>query len=235
MSPPSDVSHLAVILDGNGRWAAERGLLRAKGHEAGVEAAIALVRNTAERGIPWLTLFCFSTENWQRPHDEVDTLLRILSQEAKAEQFVKEGVRVLIMGDRTSFSAKLQRQLTDLEEATADQQRVNLILALNHGGRNDIVRATNLILTTTPAQEVNEEQFQEKLWQVALPAAVPPPPNPDLVIRTGREVRLSNFMLWQLAYSEFVFLDRLWPDFDATDLDEALQIYHSRTRRFGKI
>ncbi|MCH9780193.1 MAG: di-trans,poly-cis-decaprenylcistransferase [Alphaproteobacteria bacterium] len=256
MGISTTIQHLAVILDGNGRWATLHGLARLAGHEQGVKAVEELVRNVKGRGIPWLTLFCFSTENWRRPNAEVETLLRIMAREAEATRFRDEGIRVHVLGYRQGLSAHLQERLALLEQQTADQTELNLILAINHGGRDDILRTTQAIAAAAAEQSfdparLTEEMFSQALWHMSTGADMPgladilhgrggvpstaPCPPPELVIRTGAEQRLSNFLLWQLAYSELIFLKTLWPDFDATMLDACLQEYASRDRRFGGI
>ncbi len=226
-------AHVAIIMDGNGRWAAARGRPRAFGHRQGVEAVRALVRQAGGLGVTHLTLFGFSTENWQRPQDEVNALFDLLRQfvHADLDTLAREGVRVRILGNREGLSDDMLAIIRRAEETTASNTRFNLAVAFNYGGRDEIVRTANAIAAraaaTGKAEPLDEAGFAGWLDTSGLP-------DPDLVIRTSGEMRLSNFLLWQAAYSELVFMDVLWPDFTAEHLSEAIAIYQSRDRRFGR-
>jgi undecaprenyl diphosphate synthase len=226
--------HIAVIMDGNGRWAQRRGLPRYAGHPVGVEAVRRIVEACVERGIQVLTLFAFSSENWQRPQKEVslimDLFIRSLKKEAR--RLHRNGVKLRIIGDREAFSDKLQRHITEVESLTADNTGLVLQVAANYGGRWDITHAARLLAERVRAGELEPEQVDEAVLAGAL--SFPRLPEPDLFIRTGGERRLSNFLLWQCAYTELYFTDILWPDFDGKALDEALQDFASRERRFGR-
>ena len=222
--------HVAIIMDGNGRWAKRQLLPRIAGHRRGVESVRDAVSGCIERGIGYLTLFAFSSENWRRPAEEV-TLLMQLFQAAlsnEVEKLHKNGVRLKVVGDTQRFSAKLRALIEQAEKHTAANQRLTLSIAANYGGRWDIVQAMNRFLQDNPsAREIREETLAPYL-------AMSYAPEPDLFIRTGGEQRVSNFLLWQLAYSEFYFTDTLWPDFDAAALDAAIVSYRARERRFGR-
>ncbi len=226
--------HIAVIMDGNGRWAQRRGLPRYAGHPVGVEAVRRIVEACVERGIQVLTLFAFSSENWQRPQKEVglimDLFIRSLKKEAR--RLHRNGVKLSIIGDRSAFSDKLQQHIADVESLTAENTGLVLQVAANYGGRWDITHAARQLAERVRAGELDPEQLDEAALAGAL--SFPQLPEPDLFIRTGGERRLSNFLLWQCAYTELYFTDMLWPDFDSKALDEALQDYASRERRFGR-
>lgn len=228
------LQHLAVIMDGNGRWAKERGLPRIAGHDAGVEAVRRLVKATCERNIPFLTVFAFSTENWKRDKQEVSHLLdtvigRILVGELSNLQ--KWQVRVVFVGNRSRFSKKLAQRLADLERDTANNQKLRLNIALDYGGRWEIVEACRAIATQCCQGQLNIDALQEEDLQRTLVLGDCPPP--ELLIRTGGEQRISNFMLWHLAYTELYFTKLYWPDFDETVLADAIEWYRHRDRRFG--
>jgi undecaprenyl diphosphate synthase len=222
--------HVAIIMDGNGRWAKRQLLPRIVGHRRGVESVRDTVKACIDRGIGYLTLFAFSSENWRRPPEEV-TLLMQLFQAAlsnEAAKLHKNGVRLKIIGDTPRFGPKLQAMIGEAEQLTAVNKRLTLTIAANYGGRWDILQATNRFIRENPAiKEIQEEMLAPYL-------AMSYAPEPDLFIRTGGEQRISNFLLWQLAYSEFYFTDTLWPDFDAAVLDAAIVSYRSRERRFGR-
>ncbi|HEY6961601.1 MAG TPA: polyprenyl diphosphate synthase [Gaiellaceae bacterium] len=227
---PEVAQSVAIILDGNGRWAARRGLPVAAGHRAGarnvrktVEAAIAL-------GIHDLSIFAFSTENWSRPQDEVDALMEIFAETIERElpDLAEQGVRVRFIGRRDRAPEDLRARMEAMEDRTALNARINMWVAFDYGGRAELVEAARRIVESgVEADEIDENVFAANLY-------APDLPDPDLLIRTSGELRISNFLLWQLAYSELVFVDKLWPDFDAPrDLREALADYASRRRRFG--
>ncbi len=223
--------HVAIIMDGNGRWAKQRYLPRVAGHRRGLEAVRTAVRTCAERGVEFLTLFAFSSENWRRPADEVSFLMQlfILALEQEVEKLHENGVRFRAIGDLERFEPKLGRLLQEAEALTATNRRLTLTIAANYGGRWDILQAMNRMLREQPelVSGFNECDLAQHL---ALSYA----PEPDLFIRTGGEQRISNFMLWQLAYTELYFTDTLWPDFDAAALDRAIVSYQQRERRFGR-
>jgi undecaprenyl diphosphate synthase len=222
--------HVAIIMDGNGRWARQRLLPRIAGHRRGVEAVRATVENCAQRGVEYLTLFAFSSENWRRPAEEVALLMQLfqaaLSNEV--ERLHKNGIRLKVVGDIRRFDAKIRLLIEQGERLTAQNQRLTLTIAANYGGRWDILQAMNRLLKERqPVEAVDEQALAPYL-------AMSYAPEPDLFIRTGGEQRISNFLLWQLAYSELYFTDTLWPDFDAAALDQAIASYRGRERRFGR-
>jgi len=222
--------HVAIIMDGNGRWARSRLLPRIAGHRRGVESVRATVENCAERGIEFLTLFAFSSENWRRPAEEVALLMQLFQSAltSEAERLHRAGVRLKVVGDTRRFGRKIGLLIEQAEALTAQNQRLTLTIAANYGGRWDIMQAL--------ARLAAEKESLEKLDEAALAAhlAMSYAPEPDLFIRTGGEQRISNFLLWQLAYTELYFTETLWPDFDAAALDQAIASYRSRERRFGR-
>ena len=217
--------HVAIIMDGNGRWARKRMLPRVAGHRRGLEAVRATVENCAERGIEYLTVFAFSSENWRRPAEEVALLMQLFQTAltSEVERMHKSGIRLKVVGDTERFGAKIQRLIEQGERLTADNRRLTLTIAANYGGRWDILQAAN---------KVKERPIDEAT--LAQHLAMSYAPEPDLFIRTGGEERVSNFLLWQLAYTELYFTETLWPDFDAAALDQAIASYASRERRFGR-
>ena len=222
--------HVAIIMDGNGRWARKRLLPRIAGHRRGVDAVRATVENCASRGVEYLTLFAFSSENWRRPAEEVALLMQLfqaaLSNEV--ERLHKNGIRLKVVGDLRSFDAKIRLLVEQGERLTAQNDRLTLTIAANYGGRWDILQAVNRFLQAQPgAQNADEGALAPYL-------AMSYAPEPDLFIRTGGEQRISNFLLWQLAYTELYFTETLWPDFDAAALDQAIVSYRGRERRFGR-
>jgi undecaprenyl diphosphate synthase len=223
--------HVAIVMDGNGRWAKKRFLPRFFGHKAGVDALIRIIDACADRGIRYLTVFAFSSENWKRPADEVSGLmgLVLVAQAKYMQKMVGNGVRVVIAGDRHAVSDRLRKAWNDVEEATKHNQRLTLTVAFNYGGRWDMVQACRRAV----AEGLKPEQIDEDALSRYM--AMGHAPDPDLFIRTGGEVRISNFLLWQVAYSEFVFTDCLWPDFGEAELDAALASYAGRERRFGAV
>ncbi len=223
--------HVAIIMDGNGRWAKRRFLPRVAGHKRGVETVRAITRACAERGVNFLTLFAFSSENWRRPAEEVSTLkqLFLIALEQEVEKMNRNAIRLRIVGDLAPFGERVARLARHAEEATASNQALTLTIAANYGGRWDLLQAVNRLVREHPAREGG---FTED--ELAPLLAMSYAPEPDLFIRTGGEQRISNFLLWQLAYSELYFTPTLWPDFDARALDEALAWYGARERRFGR-
>jgi len=223
--------HVAIILDGNGRWAKQRYLPRAAGHRRGLKALRTTVRACIERGVEFLTVFAFSSENWRRPSEEVSFLMDLfmMALEQEVGRLHKNGVRFRVIGDMSRFEPKLRRMVREAEAKTAGNQKLVLTIAANYGGRWDILQATNRMLREHPALAGGFEEADLTPY-LALSYAT----EPDLFIRTGGEQRISNFMLWQLAYTELYFTDTLWPDFDAAALDCALVSYQQRERRFGR-
>ncbi|TSA17555.1 MAG: di-trans,poly-cis-decaprenylcistransferase [Betaproteobacteria bacterium] len=223
--------HIAIIMDGNGRWAKQRMLPRAAGHKRGVEIVREAVKACVARGVEYLTLFAFSSENWRRPADEVSMLkqLFIMALEREAEKLHRNGVRLRVVGDIAPFGNKITELVGRAERLTRDNKSMTLTIAANYGGRWDLLQAMKKLIETKPEQKgaFTEEQLADCLSMAYAP-------EPDLFIRTGGEQRISNFLLWQLAYSEFYFTDTLWPDFNAAALDQAIESFQRRERRFGR-
>ena len=223
--------HVAIVMDGNGRWAKKRFMPRFFGHKAGVDALVRTVLSCADRGIEYLTVFAFSSENWKRPTEEVSGLMGlVLVAVAKyLGKLADKGVRIRIIGDRSQVSDKLRQAWEQAESSTAHNTRITLSVAFNYGGRWDIVQACRQAIGDgVPATELDEARLNRYM-------ALSHAPDPDLFIRTGGEVRISNFLLWQAAYSELVFSDCLWPEFGDAELDAALTEYAHRDRRFGGV
>jgi undecaprenyl diphosphate synthase len=222
--------HIAVIMDGNGRWAKRRFLPRVAGHRRGVENVRGAIRHCVERGVEYLTLFAFSSENWRRPADEVSFLMQLFmhSLEQEVAKLHENGIRFRLIGDIGRFEPRLQELIREAERLTAANTRLTLTVAANYGGRWDIMQAVQRMLAAHPglAAGFTEADLTPHL-------SLGDAPEPDLFIRTGGEQRVSNFLLWQLAYAELHFTDTLWPDFDAAELDRALAWYATRQRRFG--
>jgi len=226
--------HIAVIMDGNGRWARARGMPRAAGHRAGVKAARAMVEACGERGVRVLTLFAFSTENWRRPPSEVGALMKLMVEalEREVDELDSRGVRLRFIGAREQLSEPILARMEQAEARTRENEQLTLVVALGYGGRWDIVQAAQALAReardgTLDPDTIDEDTLGRHLSLAGLP-------DPDLLVRTGGESRVSNFLLWNLAYSEFYFTDRLWPDFGVADLDDALAFYARRERRFGR-
>ena len=228
---PGDVPrHVAIIMDGNGRWAKRQRLPRISGHRRGAESVRAMVRACAERGIEFLTLFAFSSENWRRPAEEVALLMKLFrtALEREVDALHANGVRLKVVGDTRRFDPKIRKLIEQGEARTARNRRLTLTIAANYGGRWDILQAMNRFVTQNPAvKELEEEHLTPYL-------AMSYAPEPDLFILTGGEQRISNFLLWPVAYSELYFTETLWPDFDAAALDAAIVSYRGRERRFGR-
>jgi undecaprenyl diphosphate synthase len=227
--------HIAIILDGNGRWAADRHLPRAAGHRKGVEAVRATVEQCARLGVEYLTLFAFSSENWRRPADEVSLLMRLFMSalQREVDQLHRNGIRLRVAGDLERFEPRLQRLIADAQANTAGNGRMTLTVAANYGGRWDILEATRALIRARvqAGAELDAPVTEAELGRhLALSFA----PEPDLFIRTGGEQRISNFLLWQLAYTELFFCECYWPDFNAAMLNEAISWYRQRERRFGR-
>lgn len=227
--------HVAIIMDGNGRWAELRGKERYEGHAAGVEPVRASLRAAARRGVKYLTLYAFSTENWGRPEREVDALMELFCQSVVREtpELVRQGVRVRMIGDRERFSQQVRQYLDRVEQETAGGETLTLILALNYSSRSEIARAVRRIAGRVACKELLPDQIGEETVSGALDTAAYP--DPDLIIRTSGECRLSNFLLWQASYAELYFPEVLWPDFTEAEFDRALEEYGRRERRFGLV
>ncbi len=231
---PYDVPrHVGIIMDGNGRWAAARGLPRAEGHRRGVEALRRTVRAAADLGISVLTIFSFSSENWSRPPAEVRDLLGLLRRFIRHDlaDLHRSNVRVRVIGERENLDPEIRRLLEEAEELTRGNAQLTLVVAFNYGGRQEIARAAQRIATETAAGRLAPQAVTAELLARYLDA--PDLPDPDLIIRTSGEQRLSNFLLWQAAYSELVFVPIYWPDFDRAALEGAIGEYRRRERRFG--
>ncbi len=227
--------HVAVIMDGNGRWAKARGLPRTEGHRRGVEAVRRAIRHAAARGIAYLTLFSFSSENWSRPASEVNDLLNLLRLFIRSDlaDLNAKNVRVRIIGERDALKPDLRKLLEDAEDCTRENTGLTLVVAFNYGGRDEIVRSMKRIATAVAAGELTPDEIGAATVAEMLDTGGIP--DPDLIIRTSGEQRLSNFLLWQAAYAELVFVPILWPDFDDAAFDAALAEFHGRDRRFGSI
>ena len=223
--------HIAIIMDGNGRWATKRFLPRVAGHVRGVDAVRVIVEACAERGIEYLTLFAFSSENWRRPPEEVSLLMRLFmtALEREIAKMHLNDIRLKVVGDLSRFDAKLRGMIADAERRTANNGRLTVTICANYGGRWDIMQAMQALISARPDLATC---FVEADLEPYLAMAYAP--EPDLFIRTGGEMRISNFLVWQLAYSELFFTDTFWPDFDARTLDEAIASYRQRERRFGQ-
>jgi undecaprenyl diphosphate synthase len=226
---PQIPRHVAIIMDGNGRWAARRGLPRLAGHRAGTENLRRVIERLGDYNVPYLTLYAFSTENWNRPKREIRGLMTILRHYLKREtkRLRKNGIRLLHIGNLDALDPNLQRQVLDAVDLTKDNDRMTLCVAFNYGGRAEIVDAVRRIVAEgVPPDQIDDALFTSYLHTAQLP-------DPDLIIRTAGEIRLSNFLLWQGAYAEFISTPVYWPDFDVHDIDETLLAYSQRKRRFG--
>ena len=226
--------HVAIIMDGNGRWARQRHLPRVAGHHAGVEAVKSVVRACGEKKIQALTLFAFSSENWRRPQEEVGVLMNLFMSalDQQVRKLNDNNIRLSIIGDRSAFSGALQRRIAEAEQLTGGNSGLRLVVAANYGGRWDLLQATRKLMEAVQRGKLAPEAVDEALLESKL--CLHDLPEPDLFIRTGGEKRMSNFLLWQLAYSELYFTDTLWPDFDTNAFNAALAFYASRQRRFGR-
>jgi len=218
--------HIGIIMDGNRRWAKEKGLAPLKGHQKGSEAFEKIARHCQKKGIKILTVFAFSTENWNRSKKEVDYLMKIflnVFRKERVDKLMKEKVKVNVLGQKHRFSKQLQKKIQEIEDLTKDNSKFILNICLSYGGRADIVEAVKKIGN----KKITEDLISKNLWTQGLR-------DPDLIIRTGKEKRISNFLIWQSAYSEFYFSDKHWPDFSEAELDKALKEYDKRKRRFGE-
>ena len=225
--------HVAIIMDGNGRWAMARGLPRSAGHKHGAESVRKSVKGAILNGVSYLTLFGFSSENWKRPPDEIRDLMGLLRLYLKSEikDLHKEGVRLLIIGDRVNLDKDIIEIIQSSEEMTKNNTRLTLIIALSYGGRAEILHAAKQIgkdiaQGDLQISDIDEDTLSERLFTKDIP-------DPDLLIRTSGEQRLSNFLLWQCAYTEFIFVDTLWPDFAEADFESAIKVFQNRERRYG--
>lgn len=226
--------HVAIIMDGNGRWAGQRRMPRVAGHSRGVDAVRATVEACAVRGVEYLTLFAFSSENWRRPPDEVSLLMRlfIMVLEREVTQLRSNGIRLKVVGDLSAFEPRLQELIRESEKRTAANRRLTLTVCANYGGRWDILQAMRALLKHRPDLAAQPDTLAETDLTPYL--AMNFAPEPDLFIRTGGEQRISNFLLWQLAYTELYFTEAYWPDFGPAELDRAFESYRQRERRFGR-
>jgi len=227
-------SHIAIVLDGNGRWARAKNRPRFMGHKKGVDAVRDIVKECSQLNVECLSLFAFSSENWKRPEEEIKHLMGLfmLALEREARSLARNNVKLKIVGDLSAFSEKLQKKIKQVEELTAESTGLKLIVAANYGGRWDITQATKKISKLVESGEKTADSITEDDISQNLTTAGTP--DPDLFIRTGGEKRISNFLIWQMAYAELYFTDVLWPDFNAEHLNTAIQDYSSRQRRFGK-
>ncbi len=225
--------HVAIIMDGNGRWAKQRGLERVEGHRAGAVAVKNLVESLKKTGIQYLTLYAFSTENWKRSKEEVDALMELLAEfiDANLPLLMENDVRLLVSGRIEGLPEKAREKLKDAIRKSSANTSGTVIFALNYGGRAEIADAAKKIAEKVQRGEISPEQIDEKLFAQNL--YLPDVPDPDLLIRTSGELRLSNFLLWELSYSEIYVTDTYWPDFDLTELDKAIDAFQKRNRRFG--
>lgn len=226
--------HLAIIMDGNGRWATSRGMVRIRGHQEGANAVRRVVESCRYMGVEVLTLYAFSSQNWGRPEDEVTGLMTLFDLYIKKERklLLDHQIRLKVIGDRNKLSAKLQRAISDLEERSSQDYVMTLQVAVSYGGREEITRAAQILAQAAIDQKITPAQITPELFERCLYTAGMP--DPDLVIRTSGELRISNFLLWQLAYSEIHVTETLWPDFNEQALVEAFSAYDQRERRFGK-
>ncbi|MBI3441358.1 MAG: isoprenyl transferase [Proteobacteria bacterium] len=233
--PMSVPRHVAIIMDGNGRWATARGLSRAEGHRKGAEAARQAVQSASDMGIPYLTLFSFSSENWNRPAAEIVGLMDLLRYYMKKEtaELHKSGARLRVIGDRERLPPDVVSLIENAEQLTRDNTKITVVIALSYGGRQDILFAAKEVARQTSAGAVDLETVDEDIFaQYLMTKGIP---DPDLMIRTSGEYRISNFLLWQLSYAELYFTNVLWPDFLKKDLEEAVIFYNSRDRRYGGV
>ena len=227
--------HIAIIMDGNGRWAKQRGKERFEGHLKGVESVRSVVRAAVRNGVEWLTLYAFSTENWGRPQQEVEAIMELFCRTVmnEGEELARQGVRVRILGERARFSAKVLGMIERIESVTASADRLTLLLAFNYSSRREMVLAAQTLAERVARGEIKAEDISEEAFSDALMTAGTP--DPDLIIRTSGECRLSNFLLWQASYAEFYFPEVLWPDFGEEEFDRAMAVFARRERRYGLV
>ena len=233
--PSPGPQHIAIIMDGNGRWAKSRGLPRIAGHRRGADAVRKVIRGAGELGVPVLTLFAFSTENWTRPADEVSDLMGLLRHYLRheLEELGRNGARLRVIGDRDRLAKDIQKDISDAEARTRSNTRIDVNICINYGARDEILRATRNLARKVAAGEVAVDQIDEASFERELLTAGVP--DPDLLIRTSGEQRISNFLLWQCAYAELVFVDTLWPDFGKEHLEKAIAEFRKRERRYGGV
>ena len=224
--------HVAIIMDGNGRWAKQRGEERTYGHRAGAETGQNITEDAARLGIKYLTLYTFSTENWNRPQDEIAALMNLLLESIEEETLMKNNIRFNVIGDFKKLPVEVQKSLTSCIERTSKNSGMYMVLALSYSSRWEITEAVRQIATQVKTGEISPEQITDECISSHLDTNFMP--DPDLLIRTGGEIRLSNYLLWQCAYSELYFCDTFWPDFDKEELYKAIWEYQQRERRFGK-
>ena len=229
------LQHIAVIMDGNGRWAQKRGLPRAAGHKKGAETVKEIAKAANERGVRFLTLYAFSTENWQRPYDEVKTLMDLLRQYLKSDlaELHKHGIRIRFIGERYMLDKDIVESMEQLEQNTADNKGMTLILAISYGSRQEIVAAVRKVAAMVKKGDISESDVDIDLVSDML--YTKDVPDPDILIRTSGEQRISNYLLWQLAYAELFFTKTLWPDFTPNELGEIIDNFYLRERRYGKV
>ena len=222
------IRHMAFIMDGNGRWAKMRGMPREYGHKFGAEAFKRVMRHCSKRGLEAITFYVFSTENWKRPKKEVDSILRLLDQylDECEKELKKNDVRFIFLGDKAPFTDSIRAKMEHIEQVSAKHTKI-VNLALNYGGRSEIVHAANVLLQSG-AEDVSEADFARALYTAESPEV-------DMIVRTGGDLRISNFLLWQAAYAELYFTDKLWPDFGEADVDAAIENFQNRKRRFGGV
>lgn len=227
--------HVAIIMDGNGRWATRRGLPRVAGHHEGVKTARAMVRAADALGLRYLTLYAFSSENWSRPENEVSTLMSLLERAIHSElpELMERNARLRVLGRTNGVPAAVRRGIDHVVQATRDNTGLNVLMAFNYGGRDELIDAFRALARQVQAGELRPEEITEKVISAALYTG--DIPDPDLLIRTSGEMRISNFLLWQIAYTELWITPTLWPDFTASDLYQAVAEFQGRTRRFGKV
>ena len=235
MEQKSLPKHIGIIMDGNGRWAKKRGLPRTAGHKAGAKAFREIVKHCRKRMIEYLTVYAFSTENWKRPKEEVDALMKLLRNYMKTclKTAEKNDMVVRVIGDKTGLDDDIREKIDELEKASANNGGLNFQIAINYGSRDEIVRSVRKVMEDVKAGKIDTDQMDEAMFDSYLDTAGIP--SPDLLIRTSGEQRLSNFLMWQLAYTEFYFTDVPWPAFTKEELEKAIEKYNSRDRRFGGV
>lgn len=228
-------AHVAIIMDGNGRWAEKRKLPRVMGHNAGMKAMKEIIRHAGEIGVEYLTVYAFSTENWKRSEEEVSGIFNLLIKyvDSELKELCDSNVKVSILGDWSGFSDKVKEKLQMTLDSTKNNTGLKFNIALNYGSRDEMVRAAKSIAEDAALGKITADDVDEKLFSKKLYTGQQEIPDPDLVIRTSGEIRLSNFLLWQLAYAEMVFTDTLWPDYTPEEFEKSIEIFQSRDRRFG--
>lgn len=235
MSEDNSIEHIAIIMDGNGRWAQKRGLPRSMGHKKGAEVVKEITKAAANQGVKFLTLYAFSTENWNREPDEVATLMDLLRQYLKSDlkEIQENGVRIVFIGERSMLDADIVDQMKKIETDTAANNKMTLCIAISYGSRQEIVNATRRIATLAKRGDIQPEDVDCKMFSDML--YTKDIPDPDLIIRTSGEMRVSNYLLWQIAYAEFFFTEVLWPDFNERILKDIIADFKKRERRYGKV